>query len=88
MNVCGPAPVILKLIVFIPTVLLAAVMASRKDITPSAPLLLLSALTDEVSPSDVSVVESTTTITGDGLADNVFKQLLTRSDLIAELLLS
>ena len=66
--VCGPAPAMLKLIVFSPAVLLVAVIASRSEMKPSAPLLASSVEIDVVSPSATSLVVSTTSVL-DGLIE-------------------
>src|SRR5664280_3032025 len=57
-----PLPAMLKLIVSAPGVLLAAVIASRRLITPSGPGAAINAEMDEVSPSEMSVVEVTVTV--------------------------
>ncbi len=57
-----PVPAMLKLIASAPAVLLAAVIASRNEIFPSAPLSASSASTLDTSPSDVSLVVSTVTV--------------------------
>ncbi len=57
-----------KLTVSAPAVLLAAVIASRKLMTLSAPGFTLRSLIDVVPPSTISLVESTTTISAALLA--------------------
>ena len=56
---CGPAPAMLKWIRSAPpaplAVLLAAVIASRRLMTPSAPRLLASAASEAVLPSATSL---------------------------------
>src|ERR1035437_7891935 len=57
-----PLSGMLKAMVSAPGVLLAAVIASRRLITPSGPGVAINAEMDEVPPSEMSVVEVTVTV--------------------------